>query len=96
MKPQLLSQDEIRSRVSQLNGWTADDCLKKELKFKTFTAAFGFMTQVAIEAEKINHHPDWSNSYNKVSIALKSHDAGGLTENDFKLATIIDRIANGV
>ncbi len=69
-----------------------DKELRKKITFKNFTQAFGFMTMVAFEAEKINHHPDWKNSYNKVTISLSSHDAGGLTELDFKLARTIDKI----
>ncbi len=64
----------------------------RDFKFKTFVEAFSFMTAVALEAEKMNHHPDWSNAYNKVSIVLTNHDAGGVTQLDFKLAEIIDLI----
>ena len=68
--------------------------LVKSFEFKTFVEAFGFMTQVALIAEKMNHHPDWSNSYNKVEIALQSHDAGAkVTEKDHKLAKAIDEIS---
>ncbi|HEX8216316.1 MAG TPA: 4a-hydroxytetrahydrobiopterin dehydratase, partial [Allosphingosinicella sp.] len=62
-------------------------------RFRDFSEAFGFMTRVAIEAEKADHHPDWSNSWNKVEIALTSHDAGGLTARDAALAARIDAIA---
>jgi len=69
------------------------DKLKAEFQFKDFTQAFGFMTQVAITAEKMDHHPNWSNVYNKVTIELTSHDAGNVvTEKDKKLAGIIEEI----
>jgi 4a-hydroxytetrahydrobiopterin dehydratase len=64
--------------------------IHQSFKFKTFTEAFSFMTRVALLAEKADHHPDWSNAYNKVDITLCSHDAGGVTEKDIKLAKEID------
>ena len=68
-----------------------NDKLKKDFSFKNFTEAFGFMTKVALEAEKMDHHPNWSNVYNKVSIELSTHSAGNkVTEKDRKLAGIID------
>lgn len=67
--------------------------LKRDLEFASFVEAFGFMSQVALVAEKMNHHPDWSNVYNKVSIRLSTHDAGNVvTEKDRKLASEIDKI----
>ena len=66
--------------------------LTAELKCPSFAAAMGFMTEVAIHADKLNHHPEWSNVYNRVTITLTTHDAGGLTELDLKLAEIIDAI----
>lgn len=76
--------------------WTEQDHqLTKTFTFKDFTAAFGFMAQVAIEAEKMNHHPWWSNVYNQVEIRLTTHDAGNqVTEKDHQLAKIIDQIAH--
>jgi len=69
--------------------------LKKTFKFKDFTEAFAFMTRVALAAEKMNHHPTWTNTYNTVSIELSTHDAGDIvTELDKKLATIIDDYVN--
>lgn len=75
--------------------WTEkDNKLTKTFEFKDFTEAFGFMTKVAIEAEKMNHHPNWSNVWNKVSFELTTHDAGNtVTEKDRKLAKIIDKLA---
>lgn len=70
-----------------------NDTLSRTFKFKDFTAAFGFMTKVAIEAEKMNHHPNWSNVYNQVTINLSTHDAGNIvTEKDRKLANMIDTL----
>jgi len=72
-----------------------DNKLTAEFKFNNFVTAFGFMSQVALEAEKMDHHPDWSNSYNKVNIALTSHDAGDVvTDRDKKLADKIEKIYN--
>lgn len=76
--------------------WTEkDNKLRKEFTFSDFTAAFGFMTRVAIEAEKMNHHPWWANVYNKVEIELTTHDAGNtVTDKDRKLAKKIDELAD--
>ena len=71
-----------------------NNCLKKTFKFKDFTEAFGFMTKVAIVAEKMNHHPTWTNTYNTVSFELSTHDAGNtITDLDKKLAALIDKLA---
>lgn len=94
MRPKSYTPAEISEHLGSLNSWTLEgSSIRKEFKFKDFVAAFGFMTQVAMEAEKSNHHPDWQNVYNKVVITLSTHDAGGLTELDFKLAKQIDKIA---
>ncbi len=69
------------------------DAITRTIKFADFSAAFGFMTQVALAAEKLDHHPEWLNVWNRVEITLSTHDAGGLTERDVKLAKIIDRLA---
>ncbi|KAM4726520.1 pterin-4-alpha-carbinolamine dehydratase 2 [Anableps anableps] len=69
------------------------DAIFKELHFKTFNQAFGFMSRVALEAEKMNHHPEWFNVYNKVQITLTTHDCGGLSKRDVKMAKFIDKIA---
>ena len=87
-----LSEENIAFALEELNQgkeilWELDDGkLSKEFRFKTFVRAFGFMSQVAIVAEKLNHHPEWSNVYNRVQVQLTTHDVGGLTELDFKLA----------
>ncbi|SPJ23073.1 4a-hydroxytetrahydrobiopterin dehydratase [Palleronia abyssalis] len=80
----------------QAAGWSmveGRDAISKLFKFKDFTRAFGWMTQAAIAAEKMNHHPEWSNTYNRVEVTLTSHDAEGLTDRDVKLAGIMDGLA---
>ena len=88
---------EARGRVlAELQGWRAvegRDAIAKSFAFKNFNQAFAFMTRVALMAEKMDHHPEWSNIYNKVEITLTSHDAGGLTERDIRLAKFIDQVA---
>jgi 4a-hydroxytetrahydrobiopterin dehydratase len=79
-------------KLTNLPGWALGEdgkSLRRDFTFKTFSEAFAFMTRVALAAEKMDHHPDWSNSYNKVTITLSSHDAGGVTERDLKLAAVI-------
>ena len=72
-------------------GWTVNgSVLRRELEFTDFAEAFAFMTRVAAEAERLDHHPDWSNSWNRVSIELSSHDVGHLTSRDVRLATAIE------
>ncbi len=94
MRPALYTTSQIQEHFSGLKNWNlVENTLYKEFKFKNFVTAFGFMTQVAMEAEKLNHHPDWKNVYNTVSITLSTHDAGGLTELDFKLASLIDKLS---
>ena len=81
--------------LAAVPGWSLPpgrDAIVKAFKFKDFSAAFGFMTQVALLAEKRDHHPEWSNVWNKVEITLTSHDAGGLTQRDVDLAIAIDRL----
>ena len=87
-----LSGNELDETVRSLSGWELKDGkLLKSFKFSNFIEAFGFMTRIALEAEKINHHPEWSNVYNVVTVKLSTHDAGGITDYDIKLANIIDR-----
>ena len=86
-----LSDDEIQDRLQSLTGWELrDGKLYKQFEFDDFVTAFGFMSRVALLAEKANHHPDWSNVFNTVEITLVSHDVGGLSGRDFRLATAID------
>jgi 4a-hydroxytetrahydrobiopterin dehydratase len=78
---------------SKLKDWTLkDNAITRDFKFKTFVEAFSFMTAVALIAEKMDHHPDWSNSYNKVSISLTNHEAKGITQLDFDLALNINKL----
>jgi 4a-hydroxytetrahydrobiopterin dehydratase len=88
-----LSNNEITEFLSsKLKDWSfAGNAIKRDFKFKTFVEAFSFMTAIALEAEKIDHHPDWNNVYNTVSIKLNTHDAGGITQLDFDLADKIDK-----
>ena len=94
-----LSRQQILERLNQLNSATklawvfAEDRLQKTFEFGDFKKAFNFMERVAIEAEKLNHHPDWCNSYNRVSIELTTHSAGGLTGLDFRLAEAMEKIS---
>lgn len=93
---QKLSETERTDAINQLSGWElvqGRDAITKSFKFKTFNQAFGFMTQVALIAEKLNHHPEWFNVYNRVDITLSTHDAGGLTELDIKLAEKINNVS---
>ena len=89
-----LSENEIKNELAKLNGWKiVDGKLNRTFEFADFNEAFGFMTRVAMEVEKLNHHPEWFNVYNRVKIELVTHDVGGLSNFDFKLANIINRIA---
>jgi len=91
---QKLSESEIKHEMSKLKGWkVVDGKLNRTFEFADFNEAFGFMTRVAMEVEKLNHHPEWFNVYNRVKIELVTHDVGGLSNFDFKLANIINRIA---
>ena len=86
-----LPTDRVNARLAELDGWTiADGKLKKQIKFADFVAAFGFMSKCALVAEKLDHHPDWSNVWNRVDVTLWTHDAGGLTDRDFELAAKMD------
>ena len=91
-----LAGEARASALKKLDGWSeADgrDAIRKQFRFKNFSEAFGFMAQVALAAEKMDHHPDWSNVYDRVDIELSSHDIGGVSERDIKLAATIDAIA---
>jgi 4a-hydroxytetrahydrobiopterin dehydratase len=84
------------SALKGLKAWKkvrGRDAISRSLKFADFSQAFGFMSRVALMAEKMDHHPEWSNVYNKVDVTLSTHDAGGITELDVKLAKFIDSIA---
>jgi 4a-hydroxytetrahydrobiopterin dehydratase len=88
-----LSDDQIKGRLQGLKGWTLrDGKLHREFQFKDFITAFGFMSSVALIAESMNHHPNWSNVYNKVTVDLTTHDAGGVTEFDVELARRVNAL----
>jgi 4a-hydroxytetrahydrobiopterin dehydratase len=88
-----LSQDEIALLVQPLDGWELDGAsLRRQFVFDSFVQAFGFMAQVALVAEKLDHHPNWSNVYNRVDIAITTHDAGGLTALDFEFVRRVDAV----
>lgn len=81
--------------VSELVGWTGgDDFITKVFKFEDFAEAFAFMTRVAILADKMDHHPEWFNVYNRVDVTLTTHDAGGVTDKDVKMAEAMERYAS--
>ncbi len=91
-----LTDEEVAAGLSNLGEWRLHDAkLHRDLVFADFVAAFGFMTQVAILAEKHDHHPEWFNVYNRVVVDLTTHDAGGITAKDFALAAAIDAAAGG-
>jgi 4a-hydroxytetrahydrobiopterin dehydratase len=93
-RPSKLAAAEITSRLSTLPGWSiAGGKLHRELAFADFAQAFAFMTEVAREAEALQHHPEWFNVYNRVDVTLTTHDANGVTELDVKLATFMDMAA---
>jgi 4a-hydroxytetrahydrobiopterin dehydratase len=85
---------EAARRLAKIPGWSIEGSeLVQEFRFRDFSEAFGFMTSVAVIAEKLDHHPDWSNSYNRVTIRLSTHSAGGVTDLDFDMATRIGGLA---
>jgi len=91
-----LGKDERSAALRRLPGWrevAGRDAIARKFVFRDFNEAFGFMARAALVAEKMNHHPDWSNSYKNVEVTLSTHDAGGLTDLDIKLAEAMDRIA---
>jgi 4a-hydroxytetrahydrobiopterin dehydratase len=88
-----LSDSEIQSALAERPGWTVVNAkLHREFQFADFVHAFGFMTRAALAAEAMNHHPEWFNVYNRVTIDLTTHDAGGITARDFKLAAKLDAL----
>ncbi len=84
------------SALQQLKGWSETpgrDAIAKTFKFANFNAAFGFMTRVALKADQMDHHPEWSNVYSRVEVVLTTHDAGGVTDKDVTLAKFMDGLA---
>jgi len=93
-RPKALDAQTVEVRLSEIQGWTfKEGKLHRSFSFKDFIEAFGFMTRIAIVAEKMNHHPEWSNVYNRVEVDLTTHDAGGVTELDFQLASRMNQAA---
>jgi 4a-hydroxytetrahydrobiopterin dehydratase len=95
---QKLTGEALKVALAKLNGWgevNGRNAISKKFTFEDFNAAFGFMARAALVAEKLDHHPEWFNVYNRVEVTLSTHDAGGVTERDVKLAEAMDRIAAG-
>ncbi len=93
-RPRKLSRDEVKTRLAAHPAWSyKGGRLHREFRFAGFSEAFGFMARAALSAEKLDHHPDWSNAWNRVSVSLQTHDADGVTELDFRLAAEMDKIA---
>ncbi|RKU06466.1 4a-hydroxytetrahydrobiopterin dehydratase [Candidatus Poribacteria bacterium] len=89
-----LTNAEINARLQGISGWTVEnEKLHKEFQFDSFVEAFGFMASVALIAESMNHHPEWFNVYNRVTVDLATHDAGGISALDFELAKKIDALS---
>ena len=91
-----LSADARKAALARLSGWSevsGRDAISKKFTFKDFNQAFGFMTRAALVAEKMDHHPEWFNVYKTVEVTLATHDAGGVTELDVKLAEAMDKLA---
>ena len=88
-----LSSESIANELKNLKGWTiVNNKIHKEFQFDDFNQAFGFMTRAAMHIEKMNHHPEWFNVYNKILVDLTTHDAGGITQNDINLAKILNSL----
>ena len=91
-----LTGNARQAALAKLAGWSevkGRDAISRKFTFKDFSEAFGFMARAALVAEKLDHHPEWFNVYNKVEVTLATHDAGGVTERDVKLAEAMDRLA---
>lgn len=96
MSIEKMTSDQINAELKKLPDWSLkDEKVHREFKFANFVEAFGFMSQVAILAEKANHHPEWSNVYSTVTIDLTTHEAGGISQRDMDLAAQISQVANG-
>lgn len=88
-----LLPEEIDKEIKNLPGWSVvNEKLHREIQFDSFNQAFGFMTRAAMEIEKMNHHPEWFNVYNRLTIDLMTHDAGGITRNDINLAKVLNSL----
>jgi len=90
-----LGDEEVQARLADVAGWELrDGKLCREFRFGNFVKAFAFMSAVALVAERAGHHPDWSNVYDRVTVSLTTHDAGGLTAKDFSLAAAVNHLAD--
>ena len=88
-----LSPEKISEELKNLPGWSIkDEKLHRDFEFESFNQVFGFMTRAAMEIEKMNHHPEWFNVYNRLTVDLMTHDAGGITQNDVELAKILNSL----
>lgn len=95
----VLDDKAISDALATLDGWTIEEggtAIARDFKFKNFNEAFGFMTRVALVAERLDHHPEWSNVYNMVDVRLSTHDVGGVTDLDIEVAKAMNRIAGAV
>jgi len=89
------TDDEVAAALEDLPGWSADgEAITKTYEFADFRAALDFMNRAAGPIEEMDHHPEWSNVYNKVEVRLSSHDVGGVTDRDTRLATVLERVAD--
>jgi 4a-hydroxytetrahydrobiopterin dehydratase len=96
MKYEKLERGAIDEKRTEVEGWALSDdakAISRSFKFANFRQAFGFMTECALAAEKFDHHPEWFNVYSRVDVTLTTHDAGGLTEQDFRMAKAMDKAA---
>jgi 4a-hydroxytetrahydrobiopterin dehydratase len=92
MADEVLPSEQVEARLAEVPAWeVVEGALHREVRFADFREAFGFMAMVALAAEKLDHHPDWSNSWNRVTIDIRSHAAGGITSRCFALAAAVDR-----
>jgi 4a-hydroxytetrahydrobiopterin dehydratase len=96
MSVEKMTDEQIGAGLNELSGWELkNDKLHREFKFKNFVQAWGFMSQIAILAERADHHPEWSNVYSRVTIDLTTHEAGGISQRDFDLAAKINEVLAG-
>lgn len=92
-----MNEEAVNSALQELDGWSKSDgrdAIQKSFRFKNFSEAWAFMCRAALLAEKMNHHPEWFNVYNKVDVTLATHDAGGVSENDIMMAQKMDGFAH--
>lgn len=97
--PRKIEGEARRTALKEMSGWKeapGRDAITRQFEFNDFNQAFAFMMRVALLAEKMDHHPEWSNVYNKIEVTLSTHDAGGVTENDLRMARAMDSYAAGL